>query len=116
MENVRLSFGQVVWAKVTRDDGLGEKARPCIVLEDDGEFLRVLAGSSQLATPGSLVPGEFLVIKPNEMAEMQLTVPTRFSWKAGGEKTIQRVGMLLGITPNSVLGEAFRAAKLIDKK
>lgn len=116
MENVRLSFGQVVWAKVQRDDGLGEKARPCIVLEDDGEMLHVLAGSSQLATPGSLVPGEFLVAKPKEMAAMQLTIPTRFSWKSGGEKTIQREGMLLGFTPNSVLGEAFRAAKLIDKK
>lgn len=96
MNNTRLSFGQVVCAKFSRDDGMGEKSRPCIVLEDDSRFFRVLAGSSQMAPLGSPVSGEFLVYQKGEVAEKQLTLPTRFSWKAEAKKPSNVPGCCLG--------------------
>lgn len=118
MENIRLKFGQVVWLRMVCDDGSGIKSRPAIVLEHDGSRVRIIYGTSQHATNGALLPGEFLVENSQEIKKMGCTKVARYSWIRGGCRyvNINDVVEVIGECPDTVLGRAFRAAKIVGVK
>lgn len=111
---MELKPGTVVWVETPRSDGKGFKVHPAIVIEDDGDMIHVVAGSSQKATDGALRCGEFLVKEQGEREAMGLDgskEATRFSWTRGNYVWVDKklVKYVIGTTPNNVLGRALKA-------
>lgn len=114
---MQYKFGQVVWAETLVQDGRGLAPHPCIILQDEGDRVQVLVGTSKKATQGALVKGEFLVAEQDERDVMGLAAlpgnktATRFSWARDSVQWLNKslVRDALGVCSNNVLGRAMRA-------
>jgi hypothetical protein len=115
--NTELKPGVVVWVETPRSDGKGFKVHPAIVIEDDGELLHVVAGSSQKATEGALLSGEFLVTAWKEREVMGLTKESvRFAVNRGNYVWVSKslVKYVIGAAPESVIGRMFKAGREVN--
>lgn len=113
---MELKPGVVVWAETPRSDGKGFKTHPSIVIEDDGDMLHVIVGSSQKATEGALRPGEFLVTDWKEREVMGLgKASVRFACNRDNYVWVKKdlVKYVIGSCPEAVIGRMFKAGRAI---